>query len=64
MKEQHDAHVMSRNARKARAELDAQKKVLDATAGMNSDQARRVLHAAAAMYDIDICAEFGFGKDS
>lgn len=52
--EQYDAHVMTYYSKKALAETEVQRRIVEALAGMNSDQIRRVINAAAALNDIDI----------
>ena len=50
----HDAHVVAYFAKKAIAEAEAMAKVVKHLEGLNSDQVRRVINAAAAMHDLDL----------
>ena len=52
--QQYDAHVVAHLSRKAVAEAEAMGEVAKALEGLNSDQVRRVINAAAAMNDLDI----------
>ena len=52
--DQHDAHVVAWLSRKAVKEAKVMAKIAATLEGMNSDQVRRIINAAAAFHDIDL----------
>ena len=50
----YDSHVVAWAMRGAQREAEAMKAVAKSLEGLNSDQVRRVINAAAALKDLDI----------